>query len=189
MTCTKCGALLEAGSVFCSHCGTRVAVMSDAPQGGARATSARPLGTVLIAVLTLLIGLMDSLVACSFVLTASFEGDIGLGLGETRLGGLLRTRPEFTVEFTVISFIVLLMYAYYMLGVLQLVASYGLFTLQSWALRLTTILWAITAVVGILGMLLVQTPGMVVSGLFYLGAAALIYGYFGKPEIRSLYGN
>jgi lauroyl/myristoyl acyltransferase len=64
-----------------------------------------------------------------------------------------------------------------------------LFTLQSWAPRLTTILWIITAVVGILWMLFVQTPSTVVSGLFYLGAAALIYGYFGKPEIRSLYGS
>jgi hypothetical protein len=186
MTCTKCGALLEAGSAFCSHCGTRVALMSDAPQDGARATSARPLGTVLIAVLTLLSGLMNSLVASLFLLAASFGEGIVRGLGEAGLGELFRTRPEFTAEFT---FIFLLLYAYYMVGVLHLVASYGLFTLQSWAPRLTTILWIITAVVGILWMLFVQTPSTVVSGLFCLGAAALIYGYFGKPEIRSLYGS
>jgi hypothetical protein len=185
MTCTKCGALLEAGSVFCSHCGTRVAVMSDAPQGGALATSARPLGTVLIAVLTLLIGLIDSLGASLFLLTTSFGEGIVRGLGEAGLGELFETgsdRAQYTLG-------VLLMYAYYMLGVLHLVASYGLFTLQSWAPRLTTILWIITAVVGILRMLFVQTPSTVISGLFFLGAAALIYGYFGKPEIRSLYGS
>jgi hypothetical protein len=186
MTCTKCGALLEAGSAFCSHCGTRVALMSDAPQDGARATSARPLGTVLIAVLTLLSGLMNSLVASLFLLAASFGEGIVRGLGETELGELFGTRSEFMAQYTLG---VLLMYAYYMAGALQLVASYGLFTLQSWAPRLTTILWIITAVIGILGMLFVQTPGTVVSGLFYLGAAALIYGYFGKPEIRSLYGS
>jgi hypothetical protein len=186
MTCTKCGALLEAGSAFCSHCGTRVAVMSDAPQGGARATSARPLGTVLIAVLTLLSGLMNSLVASLFLLAASFGEGIVRGLDETGLGELFRTRSEFMAQYTLG---VLLMYAYYMLGVLHLVASYGLFTLQSWAPRLTTILWIITAVIGILGMLFAPTPSTVVSGLFYLGAAALIYGYFGKPEIRSLYGS
>jgi len=186
MTCTKCGALLEAGSAFCSHCGTRVALMSDAPQSGARATSARPLGTVLIAVLTLLSGLMNFLVVSLFLLAASFGEGIVRGLGEAGLGELFGTRSEFMAQYTLG---VLLMYAYYMLGVLHLVASYGLFTLQSWAPRLTTILWIITAVVGILWMLFMQTPGTVVSGLFYLGAAALIYGYFGKPEIRSLYGS
>jgi hypothetical protein len=129
MTCTKCGALLEAGSAFCSHCGTRVALMSDAPQDGARATSARPLGTVLIAVLTLLSGLMNSLVASLFLLAASFGEGIVRGLGEAGLGELFGTRSEFMAQYTLG---VLLMYAYYMLGVLHLVASYGLFTLQSW---------------------------------------------------------
>jgi hypothetical protein len=181
MTCTKCGALLEAGSAFCSHCGTRVALMSDAPQDGARATSAHPLGTVLIAVLTLLSGLMNSLVASLFLLAASFGESIVRGLGEAGLGELFRTRSDMA-QYTLG---VLLMYAYYMLGVLQLVASYGLFTLQSWAPRLTTILWIITAVIGILGMLFAPTPSTVVSGLFYLWAAALIYGYFVFREARN----
>jgi hypothetical protein len=159
--------------------------MSDAPQGGALATSARPLGTLLIAVLTLLIGLIDSLGASLFILAVSFVEAIVRVLGEDRLGELFRTGPDMA-QYTLG---VLLMYAYYMVGALQLVASYGLFTLQSWAPRLTTILWAITAVVGILRILFMQTPSTVISGLFFLGAAALIYGYFGKPEIRSLYGS
>jgi hypothetical protein len=138
----------------------------------------RPAGIVVIAILTVLSGLLYVVLSTLVMLAAGMLEGLGGALGGAGLG-----RP---VEMPV--FVIVLLYAGYFLGVFTLAAGYGLLTFEPWGPGLTRTVWLISVpIVLVLTFGIETTAASVISGLLWLVTIAAVIYYLSTPEVQALY--
>ena len=123
----------------------------------------RPLGLVVIVVITLFSGILTLLL-----------GGFGLFLAPAadRVEGWL-------LAGLLLAFVI---------GVLETVAAYGLWSFQDWALGFARVVYGLGIAVNLLGLLVDHAGPAVFVSLLWVAAAVCFLRYLSKPEIARLYG-
>jgi hypothetical protein len=140
------------------------AMSSSSPPPGPVATSARPMGVTVIAILAAISGVFQIFGGLLLLLGSSA---LGVAFDSAALGGLA----------AVIGAVTLLM------GVLLLVFAWGAWGLEPWAWTLGVVLQAIAIVLGLYNLL--NGSG---GGVISIAIAALITWYLFQPDVRRAFG-
>lgn len=174
MVCAQCGQRLDPGATFCTNCGAKVERGESAP-ALARGGRSRPLGVVVVVIMTALSGLV-TLAALAALMSI-------VGMAQAIQGAAMGFgRPE-RVPF----WIPLLMVAVYFYAVLDLAAAYGLAAFERWALPLARAVWGLSIPAAVIFMLVAERDAVtILSGLATIGVAIGVLVYLSNPDFESI---
>ncbi|NQE45275.1 hypothetical protein C5S31_04535 [ANME-1 cluster archaeon GoMg2] len=169
--CPNCGAELSKDDIFCGSCGAKIdefgAVKSEKPTG----TKRRPTGVTIIAILNILGGI----------------GGLIAGFGMMALSGDLF---QYYLSDEVAALFGILGMLFIIIGFVDLVIGYGLWTLKRWA-RMAAIIMAIIGIVCSTGetilMMSVEMGDNIGSMILSVLISVIIIWYLSKPEIEEVF--
>ena len=168
--CPNCGAELNRDDIFCGSCGTKIdefgAVKSEKPT----VTKKRPTGVTIIAILNILGGIGG--------LIAGFGMMVLIGESQYYLF------EEGATLFSILCMLSII------IGFVDLVIGYGLWTLKRWA-RMAAIIMAIIGIVcNIGGAILMMSLGTADtdSGILSVIISGIIIWYLSKPAMKEVFG-
>ena len=185
--CEKCGASLQADSVFCSSCGTSVAPSTRSTPSATRTIlrGSRPGGITLLTVLqgitsvVMLVGGMGLVVLSTFLASGGLDiftpEELAAALLEVPWASSFTGVPilALTTSFLTAIGLVLLVVA-----VLGFFMTWGLWSGKSWARTLTMVLTVISIVTSIFSL-----PGSLISIIISI----VILYYLRRPDIQAYY--
>jgi hypothetical protein len=177
MHCPRCGAEINRDDIFCGNCGAKIdefgAVKSEKPTG----TKRRPTGVTIIAILNILGGIVG-LIA---------------GFGMMALSGEFQYYLSYLSdeEAALVSIMVgILGMVFIIIGFIDLVIGYGLWTLKGWA-RMAAIIMAIIGIVGnigaTIGMMSIGAADIIGSVILPVLISGIIIWYLSKPNIKEVF--
>ena len=174
MHCPRCGAEINRDDIFCGSCGAKIdefgAVKSEKPTG----TKRRPTGVTIIAILNILGGI-GALIAGFGMMALSVEFQYYLSDEEAALVSIMAG---------------ILGMVFIIIGFVDLVIGYGLWTLKGWA-RMAAIIMAIIGIIGNIGgtiwMMSIGAADTIGSVILSVLISGIIIWYLSKPNIKEVF--
>jgi len=194
ITCAHCGQANEPDARFCRSCGNPLSNPAGEPVPRQEFTISVPVGILRPEMIVTAIAWYMAFSAFYSLFTSFFlffmslllEGLRGLSEALPQIGGELPHELSRQLQLRS-GFVVLLGWLLTLMGVLEGAAATGLFRGRRWALGLTKVMLIVSAVIGLLSLMLSPSSSSVVGMVVSAGIAVAVWVYFNRPEVRGYF--
>lgn len=181
MFCTECGAENKSTAKFCEQCGGDLSPRIALPTNG------KPLGIVVIVILSIVSGLVE--IGMGSVI-AVIPDLMGLAITSKLMGAGFESGVDGSVHIASLK-IAGIGVGLFASGVLTLAASYGLWNFIGWGRVLAVVLYGMGLLVGVIlfftSLNAAQTAGSIALQVIGFGVTIWILIYLFRPHIRDAF--
>jgi uncharacterized membrane protein (DUF2068 family) len=180
MFCPECGVQNKSSAKFCEQCGSGLGTTTSLPTNG------KPLGIVVIVIITVISGVAEIAVGSSVAAIPNLMGLVTTGL--TAIGGQGEIDTSVHIASLKIAGIAASLFAS---GIFTVAAAYGLWNFIGWGRVLAVVLYGIGLFVGLIlfftSLGSAQTAGAIALQLMGFAITAWMLIYLFRSNIRDLF--